>query len=382
MPLGQPEVKLGFPPGAGGTQRLPRLVGLRKALDMVVDGTPIKATEDHALGLIDCIIDGELLAGAVDFAEEIVVERDSYPTVRAREVVVEEPGLFEKKRVAIARRAGGRRAPYACIDCVEAAALLPFSAGLAREREILEKMVNSDESKTMRHVYFSARQANKVPGLPKAVTPRAIQSAAVIGAGTMGAGIAMSFANANVPVFFTDNQQEALDREMRMIERNYATTVKKGRLAQKDMDRCMALISPTLDFDMARDVDIVIEVVFEEMSIKKEMFRRLGALCKPDAIIPSNTSFLDVDKMAAQTCRPEHVLGTHFFSPANVMRLVEIIRTKSCSDETLVTVMALAKRMRKIAVVCGVCDGFIVNRMAAGYRLRSRVSAGRGCTAP
>ena len=366
--LGQPEVKLGFPPGAGGTQRLPRLVGIRKALDMVVEGTPIKAVEGHALGLIDCIIDGELLAGAVDFAEEIVVERDSHPAVRSREVVVEEPGLFEKKRVAIARRAGGRRAPYACIDCVEAAALLPFSAGLAREREIFEEMVNSNESKAMRHVFFSERQANKISGLPKAVTPRAIQSAAVIGAGTMGVGIAMNFANANVPVFVTDNQQEALDRGMRTIERNYATTVKKGRLAQEDMDRCMALISPTLDFDLVRDVDIVIEAVFEEMSIKKEMFRRLDTLCKPDAIIASNTSFLDVDEMAAQTSRPEHVLGTHFFSPANVMRLVEIVRTKTCSDETLVTVMALAKRMRKIAVVCGVCDGFIVNRMAAGYR--------------
>jgi 3-hydroxyacyl-CoA dehydrogenase len=366
--LGQPEVKLGFPPGAGGTQRLPRLIGMRKALDMVVGGSPIKASEGQTLGLIDRVIDGDLLTGAIEFAEDMLAKRDAHPTVGERALVIEEPDLFEKKRKAIARRAGGRRAPYACIECLEAAATLSFREGLAREHAIFEEMVASDESNAMRHIFFAERQASKIPGLPKGMTPRAIESGAVIGAGTMGVGIAMSFASAGIPVLITDNQQESLKRGMQTVVRNYAATVKKGRLTQSDMDRCMALITPAAALDDVRDADMVIEAVFEEMSLKKEMFKRLDGICKPGAIIASNTSYLDINEMAAETRRPELVLGTHFFSPANIMRLVEVVRTTSCSDETLATTMALVKRMRKIGVVSGVCDGFIANRMAVGYR--------------
>lgn len=365
--LGQPEVKLGIPPGAGGTQRLPRLVGMRKALDMIVGGAPIKASEGESIGLVDRIVDGDLLDGAVRFAEEMIAKREHHLNVAEREVVVEAADLFETKRRSIARRAGGRRAPYACIECLEAAATLPFREGLARERAIFEEMVASDEAKAMRHVFFAERQASKIPGLPKDAPISKTKSAAVIGAGTMGVGITMNFANAGIPVYLTDTQQAALDRGMRTVERNYAATVKKGRLAQADMDRRMTLITPTLDLDQAGNVDMVIEAVFEDMPLKKDLFKRLDAICKPDAIIASNTSYLNVDELVEQTGRPGKVLGTHFFSPANVMKLLEVVRTKTCSDETLATVIAVAKRMQKIAVVAGVCHGFIGNRMFEGY---------------
>ncbi len=365
--LGQPEIKLGFPPGAGGTQRLPRLVGMQKAIDMVIGGAPIKASEGHALGLIDAIIEDDLVAGAVAFAERMVAERTSHQIVGDRPVTLEDPALFEQTRSAIARRARGRRAPYACLECLEAAAALPFRAGLAREREIFEACVASEESAAMRHVFFAERQANKIPGLAKDVRPRAIERAAVVGAGTMGVGISMNFANAGIPVTLIDNDQAALDRGLATVERNYAATVSKGRLAEAEMTRRLGLITGSLELAAAGNADMVVEAVFEDMPLKKEMFRKLDGLCKADAIIASNTSYLDVDALVAETGRTGSVLGMHFFSPANVMRLLEIVRTETCSDETLATVMALAKRMRKVGVVSGVCHGFIGNRMLEGY---------------
>ncbi len=364
--LGQPEVKLGIPPGAGGTQRLPRLIGFEKALDMIVDGTPIRASEGHGLGLIDEIVHGDLGAGAAHFAEHAAAARSVHPRARESAAKPKDPMLFERKRESIARRAGARRAPYACIDCVEAAAL-PFHEGIARERAIFEECVASSEAAAMRHVFFAERAAGRVPGLEKDAA-RAIETAAVIGGGTMGRGIAIAFADTNIPILLMDADEDALQRAQAAVARSYAAAVAKGRLGQAEADRRAGLISYTLRPEDAGDADLVIEAVFEDLPLKKKTFRRLDGLCKPDAILASNTSYLDIDAMAAETGRPERVLGMHFFSPANVMRLLEVVRTATCSDETLATVMALAKRLRKVAVVSGVCDGFIANRMAVGYR--------------
>ena len=365
--LGQPEVKLGLPPGAGGTQRLPRLVGMPKALDMIVGGAPIKASEGFEHGLIDRLCEGDLVADAVTYAREQVASKSSHPVVGQLAITLDDDNIFDTYRKSIARRAGGRQAPYDCIDCLQAAAELPFAQGLARESEIFYAAMASVESNAMRHVFFAERQAAKIPDVPKDVTPAEIQSAAVMGAGTMGGGIAMNFANAGIPVILLDQGQEFLDRGMATIEKNYAATVRKGRLSQEAMDRCLSLITPTLDVEDVKDADMVIEAVFEEMDIKKEVFQRFDAICKPGTILASNTSYLDVNELAAMTQRPQHVLGTHFFSPANVMRLLEIVRTDSVDHQTLATVMGLARRMRKVAVVSGVCKGFIGNRMLEGY---------------
>jgi 3-hydroxyacyl-CoA dehydrogenase len=282
-------------------------------------------------------------------------------------VVVEDDNLFDEFKTSIARRARGRRAPYDCIECLEAAARLPFDEGLIRESEIFVAAMASIESQAMRHVFFAEREAAKIKGISKQIRPRAINSAAVMGAGTMGGGIAMNFANAGIPVVLLDQAAEFLERGMGTIRNNYAATVSKGRLSESAMHRCLSLITPTLDVADIADADIVVEAVFEEMSIKKEVFKRFDEVCKPDAILASNTSYLDVNELAAVTSRPEFVLGTHFFSPANVMRLLEVVRADAVSDETLASVMALAKRMRKVAVISGVCNGFIGNRMLEGY---------------
>ena len=365
--LGQPEVKLGLPPGAGGTQRLPRLVGMPKALDMIVGGAPIKATEGAQHGLIDELIEDDLVAGAINFARKMLAQHTEHPTVGSRSVVVEDENLFADYRKSIARRARGRRAPYDCIDCLEAAVQLPLERGLARETEIFYDAMASVESQAMRHVFFAEREAAKIQGLSKNAKPREISSAAVMGAGTMGGGIAMNFVNAGIPVVLLDQAQEYLDRGMQTIEKNYAATVSKGRLSEAAAAKCMSLITPTLDVEDVADADIVVEAVFEEMPIKKDVFKRFDQVCKPDAILATNTSYLDVERIAAVTSRPDYVLGTHFFSPANVMRLLEVVRARAASDETLATVMALAKRMHKVAVVSGVCNGFIGNRMLEPY---------------
>ena len=366
--VGQPEVKLGFPPGAGGTQRLPRLAGVEAALDMIVSGDPVKAHKAAALGIVDEVIEGDLLPGAMDFARRMSAGGGPHRRTRDRNVACDDRSLFDVKRKAIARRARGMRAPEACIECVEAAVDLEFDAGIARERAIFEACVNSAESIALRHVFFAERAARKIPGIARDARPRDIAAAGVVGAGTMGGGIAMSFANAGIPVTVVERNDEALARGIETIRTNYAASVAKGRLTPEAMSRRMQRIKPSLEFGELADADMIIEAVFEEMAVKKQVFAELDRVARADAILASNTSYLNIDEIAATLPgRSGHVLGTHFFSPANVMRLLEVVRTANVSDVDLVTTMAVGRRMRKLPVVAGVCHGFIGNRMLEGY---------------
>ena len=366
--VGQPEVKLGIPPGAGGTQRLPRLAGVDAALDMIVSGDPVSAERAQQLGIVDQLIDGELLEGAVAFASEKGSSGATHPLARDISITPEDPGIFETKRAQIKRRARGMRAPYACIECVEAAVSLPFAEGLAREREIFEKCVASEESQAMRHVFFAERGAAKVPGVDREVPRRSFSNAGVVGAGTMGGGISMNLANAGIPVTVIEQNAQALDRGMATIEKNYAATVSKGRITQADMDQRLARITPSTRIEDLQQADIIIEAIYEEMPAKKEIFSRLDAIAKPGAVLTSNTSYLDVNEIANSVPeRKNTVLGTHFFSPANVMRLLEVVRTDTVDDEVLMSVLDLGRRMGKLPIVSGVCHGFIGNRMLEGY---------------
>jgi 3-hydroxyacyl-CoA dehydrogenase len=363
--LALPEVKLGIVPGAGGTQRLPRLIGVGPALDMIVSGDP--PADPLAIGLVDAIAEGDLVDAAVAFA------REGRPPRRASELddrIAEARGhseIFDDYRECIARRVRGFEAPYACIDAVRAAVEMPFEDGMARERELFESCLEAPQSKAQRHVFFAEREVAKILDVPADTPTAQIDSAAVIGCGTMGGGIAMNFANAGIPVTVVETSAEALKNGLEIIERNYATTVKRGRLAQDEMDRRMGLITGTTEFEAVGSADIVVEAVFEEMGLKKEVFAKLDELCKAGAILATNTSTLDVDEIAATTSRPESVIGTHFFSPANVMRLMENVRGAKSSPETIATVMKLSKTLGKIGVLVGVCDGFVGNRMLAKY---------------
>ncbi|MDH3205808.1 MAG: 3-hydroxyacyl-CoA dehydrogenase NAD-binding domain-containing protein [Gemmatimonadota bacterium] len=373
MRIGLPEVTLGLVPGAGGTQRLPRVLGVQAALDVIVSGRPISAENAHAGGLVDELVGpgGDLVATAVAMAKKLAAADGPPPKTRDREERLEEarqqPGLFNDYRKSIARRARGFEAPYACIDCVEVAVTKPFEEGLAFERDTFQKLRASDQSKAQRHAFFAERQANKVRGVSPDTKELPIRKGAVLGCGTMGGGIAMCFANAGIPVTVTEGEQAALDRGMKLIQGNYAATVKKGRMSQEAMDACMALITPTLDFDSIADSDIVIEAVFENMDLKKEIFTKLDALCRPDAVLATNTSSLDVNEIAATTSRPEQVVGLHFFSPANVMKLLEIVRGDRTSPQVLATALALSKKLGKVGVVVGVCDSFAANRSLYAY---------------
>ena len=366
--LGQPEVKLGFPPGAGGTQRLPRLAGVVAALDMIVSGNPVRAGKAKDIGIVDQIIAGDLLEGAIRFAAEVGARPVSHPRARDLEIRLDDPGIFDAKRGEIARSARGLRAPYACIECVEAAVSLPFDAGVKREREIFERCMRSDESKALRNVFFAERAAAKVPGAGASVALKSIRKIGVLGAGTMGSGIAMSFANAGIPVTMVEQTKEALDRGMGAIRRTYTTAVEKGRSSREAADKCVAFITPSLAYEDLADTDLVIEAVFEEMAIKKQVFARLDQIAREDAILASNTSYLNIDEIAATVPRRHgFVLGTHFFSPAHVMRLLEVVRTKTVSDQVLLTVLDLGKRLGKLPIVAGVGHGFIGNRMFEAY---------------
>ncbi|MCH7531900.1 MAG: enoyl-CoA hydratase/isomerase family protein [Gemmatimonadetes bacterium] len=370
--IGLPEVTLGIVPGAGGTQRLPRLIGVLPALEAIVSGKPMDAERAHELGLVDeLVMDGQdLVEVAVEVAERLV-ESGALPMARDRDDLLaearEQPELFERFRAKIARRARGFEAPYACIECVEAAVQRPFDEGLAFERETFVRCRSSLQSKAQRHVFFAEREARRVRGVGPDTAKLTIQRAAVLGCGTMGGGIAMCFANAGIPVRVTESEQAALDRGMEKIRGNYAATVAKGRLSAEDMESRLALIEPTLDFDSVSDADIVIEAVFEDMALKKDIFTRLDAICRPDAIMATNTSSLDVDEIAAVTSRPEQVVGLHFFSPANVMRLLEIVRGERTSPEVLSSALDLSRRIGKVGVVVGVCDAFAANRMLYPY---------------
>jgi 3-hydroxyacyl-CoA dehydrogenase len=365
--LGLPEVKLGLLPGAGGTQRLPRVVGVEKALQMIVSGEPIGAEEARRHGLVDEIVDGDLTAAAVAFAEQAVFEHRPLRKIRDLDDKVAaargRPEIFAEFRKSVARASRGFRAPENCIRAVEAAVTLPFAEGLARERELFLELVTSPESKAQRYVFFAEREAAKIPDVPASTPTLPVRKAALIGAGTMGGGIAMNFANVGIPVTVVEVGKDALDRGLGIVRKNYEATAARGRLTGQDVEHRMSLIHGTLDLDEIEDADLVIEAVFEDMPIKKEVFARLDAVCKMGAILATNTSTLNVNEIASATHRPEHVIGMHFFSPANVMRLLEVVRGARTSPTTIATVMGLARRIQKVPVLVGVCDGFVGNRM-------------------
>jgi 3-hydroxyacyl-CoA dehydrogenase len=369
--VGQPEVKLGIIPGAAGTQRLPRLAGVAKAVEMCAFGEPVRAGEALEHGIVDRIIEGDLLAGAVEFAREIVARNEQPPRTRKRnERLGDEQTnaqVFAAAREQAKKTRRGQTAPIAAIDAVEAATRLSFEEGCEKEAELFQACLFGDQSKALIHVFFGEREVARIPDVPKDTQRVEIRKAAVVGAGTMGGGIAMNYANAGIPVLLKESTQEMLDRGLATIKKNYANSVKKGRFTQEVMDQRMALITPTLSYDGFEDADIVTEAVFEGMELKRQVFGELDKVCKPEAILASNTSTLNIDEIASATSRPRQVIGHHFFSPANVMRLLEIVRGKATSREVIATSMALAKRLKKIGVLVGNCRGFVGNRMLAPY---------------
>ncbi|HEY4374996.1 MAG TPA: 3-hydroxyacyl-CoA dehydrogenase NAD-binding domain-containing protein, partial [Burkholderiales bacterium] len=363
-----PEVKLGILPGAGGTQRLPRLVGAEKALEMIVSGNPVKSEKFAPGTLFDEMADGDLVGAACAFAEKIVAKGAPYK--RARDLTVKldnAAAFFETARARVARESRGFPAPLKCVAAVEAAVNLPVDEGLKFERTRFNELVQTSESKAMRHYFFGERAVAKIPDVPADIPLRGIKTAAVIGAGTMGGGIAMNFVNAGIPVTLLEMKQEALDRGLGVIRKNYEGTAKKGRMTMDEVEKRMALITPTLKYADIGQADIVVEAVFEDMGVKEQVFKQLDTVMKPGAILASNTSTLDLDQIAAFTKRPADVIGTHFFSPANVMRLLEIVRGDKTAKDVLASTMKLAKTIRKVGVVSGVCDGFIGNRMVEQY---------------
>ncbi|MGC2696136.1 MAG: 3-hydroxyacyl-CoA dehydrogenase NAD-binding domain-containing protein [Candidatus Angelobacter sp.] len=380
--VGQPEVKLGIIPGAAGTQRLPRLAGVAKAVEMCADGNPVKAKDALSLGIVDKLIEGDLLIGAVAFAREIAGKPARKTRERNEKLGTPEQNtpIFAAAREAARKKARGMMAPIAAIDAVEAATKLPFDQGVEAERKLFMECLFSDQSKALIHVFFGEREVAKIPDVPKDTPIIPVNSAAVIGAGTMGGGIAMVFANAGIPVLLREADQAALDRGMNTIRKNYDNSVKKGRFTQQQMDDRMKLIKPTLNFDGFESVDMVVEAVFEGMALKKQIFADLDKICKKSAILASNTSTLSIDEIASATSRPEAVIGTHFFSPANVMRLLEIVRGKATSKEVIATCMQLSKKLGKIGVLVGNCRGFVGNRMFGPYRREAQFLIEEGAT--
>ena len=363
-----PEVKLGLLPGAGGTQRLPRLVGAEQGLEMIVTGNPVKSEKFAPGTLFDEIATGDLIAAACAYAEKIAAQGAPYK--RARDIRIEladVPAFFAAARDRVARESRGFPAPLQCVAAVEAAVQLPMDEGLKFERARFMELVATSESKAMRHYFFGERTVAKIPDVPETTPLRDVKSAAVIGAGTMGGGIAMNFVNAGIPVTLLEMKQEALERGLAVVRKNYEGSAKKGRMTTDEVEKRMALIKPTLNYADIAQADIVIEAVFEDLAVKEAVFKQLDEVMKPGAILASNTSTLDVDKIAAFTRRPQDVIGTHFFSPANVMRLLEIVRGKQTGKDVLATTMKLAKTIKKVGVVSGVCDGFIGNRMVEQY---------------
>jgi 3-hydroxyacyl-CoA dehydrogenase len=374
-----PEVKLGLLPGAGGTQRLPRLVGVETALNMIVSGNPVPSEKLASTKLFDQMIEGDLMAGAIAFAEKVAAVR---PLPKVRDIKVDYPNheaFFQFARNTVGAMAKNFPAPLKCIDCVAAAASMKFDDGLKFERENFLALMQTTESRALRHFFFGERAASKIPDVPEDTPKRPIKAAAIIGAGTMGGGIAMNFANAGIPVKVLEMKQEALDKGLATVRKNYENTMKKGKLTQAKFDERMGLISGTLSYDDIKNADIVIEAVFEEMGVKEKVFKKLDDLMKPGAILASNTSTLDLNKIAAFTKRPQDVIGTHFFSPANVMKLLEIVRGEKTAKDVLATTMALSKKIKKTGVVSGVCDGFIGNRMIEQYSRQAGFLLEEGC---
>ena len=363
-----PEVKLGILPGAGGTQRSPRLMGVAKALDLMVAGDPISSEQAKEAGLVDEVVSGDLRAAAISYANRLLKENQGARRASQLVASIDDPqAFFAAARERIGKTWRGYPAPLAIVTCVEAAVSLPFAKGVALERQEFQKLVKSDESRALRHLFFAERQVSKIPDVPDDTATREIKSAALIGAGTMGGGIAMNFANAGIPVKMLELNEAALDKGLGIVRKNYAATVSKGRLTQDAMDKRMSLFKGVTRYEDIKDVDIVIEAVFEDMAVKKQVFAELDKVCKPGAILASNTSTLDVNEIAAVTSRPQDVLGLHFFSPANVMKLLEVVRARKTSKDVLATALKLSKSIKKVGVVAGVCDGFIGNRMLHGY---------------
>jgi len=376
--VGLPEVKLGLLPGAGGTQRTPRLAGIEAALELMTSGVPVAASRAKELGLVDEIVAGDLREGALTYVRKLL-DSDA-PVRRTSEIDPPKFGDFDALRAAVTRRARGQVAPLAIVDCVEAAATGTFAEGMKVERQKFSELMQGKQSAALRHFFFAERQAAKIDGLAKDTPVRAVDSVGIIGGGTMGGGIAMSFANAGIPVTMIEISDEALERGLSIIERNYAGSVKRGKLTEEKAAQCRALISGSTDYDALADVDMVIEAVFEDPGLKKKIFARLDGVCKKGAILATNTSYQDVDQIAAATSRPEDVIGTHFFSPAHIMKLLEVVRGEKTADDVLATCMQLAKRIRKVPVVSGVCYGFIGNRMLRPYGLQSQLLLLEGAT--
>lgn len=367
--VGQPEVKLGLIPGAAGTQRLPRLAGVAKAVEMCVDGNPVKAEDALKFGILDRLIEGDLLAGAAAFAREVADK--SVRKTRDRNdklgTAAENAAIFAAARENAKKKQRGFVAPLSAIDAVEAATRLPFEEGCKFERKLFMDCLFSDQSKALIHVFFGEREVAKIPDIPKDTPILPVSKAAIVGAGTMGGGIAMVFANAGIPVLLKEADQAALDRGLANIQKNYATSVKRGRFRQAFVDERLKLIQPTLTYDSFANADMIIEAVFEGMALKKEVFAELDRVSKPGAILASNTSTLSIDEIAAATSRPQSVIGTHFFSPANVMRLLEIVRGKATGKDVIATCMQLSKKLGKVGVLVGNCRGFVGNRMFHPY---------------
>ncbi|MGB7348574.1 MAG: 3-hydroxyacyl-CoA dehydrogenase NAD-binding domain-containing protein [Candidatus Acidiferrales bacterium] len=380
--LGQPEVKLGIIPGAGGTQRLPRLAGVSKAVEMCSLGNPISAQEAFELGIVDRLLQGDLLGQAVAFAREVAAK--PIPKTRERNEKLGAPGqhasVFAAARETARKKMRGQTAPLAAIDAVEAATKLPFEEGCRVEAKLFDECLFSGQSKALIHVFFAEREVSKIPDVPKETPLIPVSSVGIIGAGTMGGGIAMVFANAGIPVVLKEADQSALDRGMAAIQKNYSGSVKRGRMTQEFGDERLRLIKPVLAYDDFARVDMVIEAVFEGMALKKQIFGDLDRIAKPGAILATNTSTLSIDEIAAATSRPDSVIGTHFFSPANVMRLLEVVRGKLSSTEVIATCMQLSKKLGKIGVLVGNCRGFVGNRMFGPYRREAQFLVEEGAT--
>ena len=379
--LGVPEVKLGLLPGAGGTQRLPRVAGVLKALEMVTGGGMIGAKEAHDIGLVDRLIEGDLQQHAVAYAEEVKEIRPlPKSSERQDKVAGIDPQVFADFRKANARKFRGFDAPEANIKAVEAAVAKPYADGVIDERKLFMELMSGKQARAQQYFFFAERKAAKIDGIPDDTKPRDIKRVGVLGAGTMGGGISMNFLSAGIPVTIVEMAQDALDRGTGVMRKNYEASAAKGRFTGEQVEQMMGILKPTLDFDALADCDLIIEAVYENMDVKKEIFSRLDKIAKPGAILASNTSYLNIDEIAAATSRPQDVVGLHFFSPANVMKLLEVVRGAKTAPDVLVTAMQVAKKIKKVAVVAGVCYGFIGNRMLMPRQLQAEALLMEGAT--
>ena len=380
--IGQPEVKLGIIPGAAGTQRLPRLAGIAKAVEMCAEGAPVKAEDALKSGILDRLVQGDLLQAAMAFAKEVAAK--PAPKTRERNEKLGTPEqnapILAAARGTARKKQRGLLAPLAAVDAIEAATKLPFDQGCQKEEELFTKCLFSDQSKALIHAFFGEREVAKIPDVPKETRTLGVSSVGIVGAGTMGGGIAMVFANAGIPVVLKETDQAALDRGLANIQKNYATSVKRGRFPQQFVDARLKLIRPTLDYSEFAIVDMVVEAVFESMALKKEVFSQLDRVCKHGAILATNTSSLNIDEIASATSRPQSVIGTHFFSPANVMRLLEIVRGAATSKEVIATCMQVSKKVSKVGVLVGNCAGFVGNRMFGPYRREAQFLVEEGAS--